>query len=66
LPHLCQSFLVEAYANEDGLGKGIGNLCEEGDVAPKKMIETPRIQDAKPMGQVLNCTSTPLLIPCSA
>ncbi|KAH0692342.1 hypothetical protein KY285_019439 [Solanum tuberosum] len=62
LPHLRQSFLVEEYANDDGLGEGIRNLCEEGDVAPKKMIETPGIRDAEPMEQVLNWTSTPLLI----
>lgn len=31
LPHLCQSFVVEKYANDDGLGEGLENLLEEGD-----------------------------------
>uniref|UniRef100_M1DGW6 Gag-pro n=1 Tax=Solanum tuberosum TaxID=4113 RepID=M1DGW6_SOLTU len=66
LPHFCQSFLVEEYANDDDFGEGIGDRCEEGDVAPKKMIETPSIRDAEPMEQVLNWTSTPLLIPRSS
>uniref|UniRef100_M1DKP9 Uncharacterized protein n=1 Tax=Solanum tuberosum TaxID=4113 RepID=M1DKP9_SOLTU len=66
LPYLCQSFLVEEYANDDGFGEGIGDLFEEGDDAPKKMIETPSIRDAEPMEKVLNWTSTPLLIPRSS
>uniref|UniRef100_M1DKQ3 Uncharacterized protein n=1 Tax=Solanum tuberosum TaxID=4113 RepID=M1DKQ3_SOLTU len=66
LPHLCQSFLVEDCANNDDLGERIGDLFEEGDVASKKRIETPSIREAEPLEQVLNWTSTPLLIPHSS
>uniref|UniRef100_M1DXL6 Uncharacterized protein n=1 Tax=Solanum tuberosum TaxID=4113 RepID=M1DXL6_SOLTU len=41
--------IMEEYANVDGLGEEIGNLFEEGDVAPKKMMETPGIRDAEPI-----------------
>lgn len=62
LPHLGQSLPVEEYAKDDGLAERIRDILEEGDVAPKKMIETPGIRDAKSKEQVLNWTSTPLFI----
>ena len=62
IPHLCQSFVVQDYAKDDGIGEGMGSLWEESDVAPKKMTQTPGIRDAKPMERVLNYTSTLLFI----
>ncbi len=59
LPHLGQSLEVEEYAKYAGLRERIGDLMEEGDVAHKKMIETPGIREAKPMERILNWTSTP-------
>ena len=54
--------MVKEYANDEGLGEEFGNLCEEGDVVPKKLIETPRIRDVEKMKKVLNWTSNLLFI----
>lgn len=54
LPHLGESLPVEKCAKDDGLGEGIGDHWEKGDDAPKKIIETLGIRDAKPMERVLN------------
>ncbi|TMW98989.1 hypothetical protein EJD97_003222 [Solanum chilense] len=44
----------EEYANEDGLGEGMGNLLEEGNAAPKKRIDTSGKRDTEPMEKFLN------------
>ena len=44
LPYLGESLPVEECAKDDSLGERITDLLEEGDVAPKKMIEAPGIQ----------------------
>uniref|UniRef100_M1BA63 Uncharacterized protein n=2 Tax=Solanum tuberosum TaxID=4113 RepID=M1BA63_SOLTU len=62
LPHLYKSFLVEGYDNDDSLREGTTDLLEEEDVVLEELIETPGTRDAEPMEQVLNWTSTPLLI----
>uniref|UniRef100_M1DFV1 Uncharacterized protein n=1 Tax=Solanum tuberosum TaxID=4113 RepID=M1DFV1_SOLTU len=54
------------YANDDSLGEGIGDLLENRDVMLKEMIKTSSILDIEPMEQVLNWTSTVLLIPRSS
>ena len=43
LAHMYQSFSVRKCDNDDGLGEGVKNLLEEGDVV---LIETPCMGDA--------------------
>uniref|UniRef100_M1BG40 Uncharacterized protein n=1 Tax=Solanum tuberosum TaxID=4113 RepID=M1BG40_SOLTU len=61
LPHSYKSFPMQ-----NGLGEGIKNLVKEGDIVLKGMIETPVILDNEPKEQMLDWTSTPLLIPRSS